>query len=80
MMQRGPVVPIDMVLLLIIPLALVAMTIAIAPVLAMTVVDCETETRLSSSNSDGMSKDLVGVHPIVVPDEAAARRDLVWVA
>jgi len=69
-----------MVLFLIIPLALVAMTIAIAPVLALTVVDCRAETRTSSPNSDRMPKSLVGVRSILEPDEGVAHRDPVRVA
>jgi len=68
-----------MVWFLMIPLALVAITIAIAPVLAMTVVECRKEAadavRRGPTVPGRIPWNLGGVQPIALHDDAAVRQE-----
>jgi hypothetical protein len=58
-----------MVLFLMIPLALVAITIAIAPVLAMTIIECRSEARAKEARAmevRPMDVQLVEARPVAV--------------
>jgi hypothetical protein len=64
-----------MVFFLIIPLALLAITIAIAPVLAMTIVECRSEAghdvrpqvRTDRSEYSRIQLEFAGLHPVGYP-------------
>ncbi len=61
-----------MVLFLIIPLALVAITIAVAPVLAMTVSECRAEARSTRAEPGGVPLGPGGHVPVRLPRQASS--------